>query len=150
MGTRTEVTTGTLFVLSDPPGCIRPRIARFLGSLNSSIRRCLVVADLHHSLPLFDWLLAAAPEFTSSFFAGDALDIGSFVDFRAQILMVKKRLPLLSGIDAGHFLLSAGASTRLQQGTAHFGMALNECVGIALNSGIRDIRSLTAWRPLRY
>jgi hypothetical protein len=25
--------------------------------------RCLVVADLHYSLPQFDWLLAAADEF---------------------------------------------------------------------------------------
>ena len=38
--------------------------------------RCLVVADLHYSLPQFDWLLAAAPEFDVVIFAGDALDIG--------------------------------------------------------------------------
>src|SRR5436190_2006275 len=57
--------------------------------------RCLVVADLHYSLPQFDWLLAAAPEFDVVIFAGDALDIGSFVDFRAQILVVKKYLSLL-------------------------------------------------------
>jgi len=60
--------------------------------------RCLVVADLHYSLPQFDWLLAAAPQFDVVIFAGDALDIGSFVDFRAQILVVKKYLSLLSGI----------------------------------------------------
>ena len=60
--------------------------------------RCLVVADLHYSLPQFDWLLAAAPEFDVVIFAGDALDIGSFVDFRAQILVVKKYLSLLSGM----------------------------------------------------
>lgn len=60
--------------------------------------RCLVVADLHYSLPQFDWLLAAAPEFDVVIFAGDALDIGSFVDFRAQILVVKKYLSLLSGL----------------------------------------------------
>ena len=41
--------------------------------------RCLVVADLHYSLPQFDWLPAAAPEFDVVIFAGDALDIGSFV-----------------------------------------------------------------------
>ncbi|MEH2592291.1 hypothetical protein V1273_006130 [Bradyrhizobium sp. AZCC 1721] len=51
--------------------------------------RCLVVADLHYSLPQFDWLLAAAREFDVVIFAGDALDISSFVDFRAQILVVK-------------------------------------------------------------
>ena len=60
--------------------------------------RCLVVADLHYSLPQFDWLLAAAPEFDVVIFAGDALDIGSFVDFRAQILVVKKYLARLSGM----------------------------------------------------
>ena len=47
--------------------------------------RCLVVADLHYSLPQFDWLLSGRPEFDVVIFAGDALDIGSFVDFRAQI-----------------------------------------------------------------
>ena len=60
--------------------------------------RCLVVADLHYSLPQFDWLLSAAPQFDLVIFAGDALDIGSFVDFRAQIVVVKKYLALLSGV----------------------------------------------------
>ena len=60
--------------------------------------RCLVVADLHYSLPQFDWLLAAAPEFDLVIFAGDALDISSLVDFRAQIVVVKKYLSLLSGL----------------------------------------------------
>lgn len=60
--------------------------------------RCLVVADLHYSLPQFDWLLAAAPQFDLVIFSGDALDVGSFVDFRAQIVVVKKYLSLLSGI----------------------------------------------------
>src|SRR5204862_2117817 len=60
--------------------------------------RCLVVADLHYSLPQFDWLLAAAPQFDLVIFAGDALDVGSFVDFRAQIVVVKKYLSLLSGM----------------------------------------------------
>ena len=60
--------------------------------------RCLVVADLHYSLPQFDWLLSAAPNFDLVIFAGDALDVGSSVDFRAQIVVVKKYLELLSGI----------------------------------------------------
>ena len=60
--------------------------------------RCLVVADLHYSLPQFDWLLSAAPNFDLVVFAGDALDIGSLVDFRAQIVVVKKYMELLSGI----------------------------------------------------
>src|SRR3954464_9046928 len=60
--------------------------------------RCLVVADLHYSLPQFDWLLSAAPLFDLVIFAGDALDVGSRVDYRAQIVVVKKYLTLLSGI----------------------------------------------------
>jgi calcineurin-like phosphoesterase family protein len=40
----------------------------------------------------------AAPQFELVIFAGDALDIASFVDFRAQIVVVRKYLTLLSGI----------------------------------------------------
>ena len=58
--------------------------------------RCLVVADLHYSLPQFDWLVAAAPQFDLVVFAGDALDIGSIVDFRAQIVVVQKYLAMLA------------------------------------------------------
>jgi Icc-related predicted phosphoesterase len=58
--------------------------------------RALVVADLHYSLPQFDWLLRAAPQFDLVIFAGDALDVGSIVDFRAQILVVKRYLSLLA------------------------------------------------------
>jgi Icc-related predicted phosphoesterase len=60
--------------------------------------RCLVVADLHYSLPQFDWLLKAAPQFDVVIFAGDALDIGSLVDFQAQIIVVRKYFSLLSGL----------------------------------------------------
>jgi 3',5'-cyclic AMP phosphodiesterase CpdA len=59
--------------------------------------RFLVVADLHYSLPQFDWLVSAAPQFDLVIFAGDALDIGSMVDFRAQIVVVKKYLAMLAG-----------------------------------------------------
>src|SRR6201986_2747121 len=58
--------------------------------------RCLVVADLHYALPQFDWLLSAAPQFDLVIFAGDALNIASAVDFRAQIVVVKRYLALLS------------------------------------------------------
>jgi Icc-related predicted phosphoesterase len=58
--------------------------------------RCLVVADLHYTLPQFDWLVAAAPHFDLVIFAGDALDLGSIVDFRAQIVVVKTYLALLA------------------------------------------------------
>lgn len=60
--------------------------------------RCLVVADLHYSLPQFDWLLSTAPHFDVLIIAGDALDIGSSVDFHAQIVVVKKYLAMLSGV----------------------------------------------------
>ena len=60
--------------------------------------RCLVVADLHYSLPQFDWLVSAAPHFDLVIFAGDALDIGSMVDFRAQIVVVHKYLSILAGV----------------------------------------------------
>ena len=58
--------------------------------------RCLIVADLHYSLPQFDWLVSAAPLFDAVIFAGDALDVGSAVDVRAQIVVVKKYLALLT------------------------------------------------------
>jgi len=60
--------------------------------------RCLIVADLHYSLPQFDWLLSAAAQFDLVIFAGDALDISSAVDFRAQILVVRKYLSRLAGL----------------------------------------------------
>jgi len=58
--------------------------------------RCLVVADLHYSLPQFDWVLNAASQFDVVIIAGDALDIGSVVDFRAQIVVVRKYLQALT------------------------------------------------------
>lgn len=41
--------------------------------------RCLVVADLHCSLPQLDWLVSAAPQFDLVIFAGDAqwIDLGA-------------------------------------------------------------------------
>ena len=68
--------------------------------------RCLVVADLHYSLPQFDWLVSAAPHFDLGVSAGDALDIGSIVDFRAQIVVVKKYLELLA--EKTHVILCSG------------------------------------------
>src|SRR4051812_30267480 len=73
-------------------------IRLFIKQFGQIDMRCLVVADLHYSLPQFDWLLSAAPNFDLVIFAGDALDVGSSVDFRAQIVVVKKYLELLSGL----------------------------------------------------
>ncbi|WP_315759185.1 MULTISPECIES: metallophosphoesterase [unclassified Bradyrhizobium] len=58
--------------------------------------RTLIVADLHYSLPQFDWLVAAADHFDAVVFAGDALDLASIVDIRAQIVVVKTYLVLLA------------------------------------------------------
>jgi Icc-related predicted phosphoesterase len=68
--------------------------------------RCLVVADLHYSLPQFDWVLNAAPQFDVVIIAGDALDIGSIVDFRAQIVVVRKYLQRLAA--RTHVILCSG------------------------------------------
>jgi Icc-related predicted phosphoesterase len=77
---------------------LRPFSYRLIFEHGIILMRCLVVADLHYSLPQFDWLLKAAPQFDLVIFAGDALDIASSVDFRAQIVVVKKYLSLLSAI----------------------------------------------------
>ena len=60
--------------------------------------QCLFVADLHYSLPQFDWLLQAAKRYDLVVLAGDALDLGSIVDFRAQTLVVRKYLERLAGV----------------------------------------------------
>lgn len=54
--------------------------------------RLLLVADLHYSLPQYDWLVSEAPNFDVVAFAGDFLDIASIVDGRAQIVVVRKYL----------------------------------------------------------
>lgn len=57
--------------------------------------RILVVADLHYSLPQYDWLLAEAPRYDLVVIAGDHIDLSSAVDGRAQILVISKYLELL-------------------------------------------------------
>jgi Icc-related predicted phosphoesterase len=54
--------------------------------------RWLIVSDLHYSLPQFDWLAREAPRHDLVVLAGDALDIASLVDYRAQTLVVRKYL----------------------------------------------------------
>jgi predicted phosphodiesterase len=68
-----------------PPGypeCIPPE----------QTMRCLFVADLHYSLPQFDWLLRSAAGYDLVVLAGDALDVRSIFDYRAQTLVVRKYL----------------------------------------------------------
>ena len=52
--------------------------------------RLLLVADLHYSLPQFDWVLAIADNFDVVVMAGDHLDLASIVDGRAQSVVVRK------------------------------------------------------------
>jgi Icc-related predicted phosphoesterase len=52
--------------------------------------RLLLVADLHYSLPQFDWVLDMAPSFDVVVMAGDHLDIASLGDGRAQSVVVRK------------------------------------------------------------
>ena len=76
--------------------------------------RLLAVADLHYSLPQFDWVLDVAPDFDVVVLAGDLLELASIVDRRAQAVVVRKyferlravtRLVICSGnhdLDAPH------------------------------------------------
>lgn len=66
--------------------------------------RCLLVADLHYSLPKFDWLLKSASNFDLVVLAGDALDLGSSVDYRAQTIVVRKYLQRISQYPAHRLL----------------------------------------------
>lgn len=60
--------------------------------------KILVVSDLHYSLHQFDWVLSAAPAYDLVIIAGDLLDIASFVDPEAQIVVVLKYLQRLRAI----------------------------------------------------
>jgi Icc-related predicted phosphoesterase len=60
--------------------------------------RCLLVADLHYALPQYDWLLKTAPKYDAVVLAGDALDMGSSVAYRAQIVVVRKYLQRIAGV----------------------------------------------------
>ena len=57
--------------------------------------RLLLVADLHYTLPQFDWLVRVAPAFDVVVIAGDLLDISSTVPLNAQAVVVLRYLRLL-------------------------------------------------------
>ena len=57
--------------------------------------RLLIVADLHYSLPQFDWLVEHAADYDAVIIAGDLLDIASVVDPGTQIIVVLKYLAKL-------------------------------------------------------
>ena len=52
--------------------------------------RLLVVADLHYSLPQYDWLVDFVGGFDAVIIAGDHIDLSSSVDWQAQSLVVRK------------------------------------------------------------
>jgi Icc-related predicted phosphoesterase len=58
--------------------------------------RILMVADLHYSLPQFDWVVEVASEFDLVVMAGDHLDLSSMVDGLAQRVVVRKYFTRLS------------------------------------------------------
>jgi Icc-related predicted phosphoesterase len=57
--------------------------------------KCLVVADLHYSLPQFDWVANVAEKYDAVILAGDHLDLASHVDLRAQVVVVRQYLELI-------------------------------------------------------
>jgi Icc-related predicted phosphoesterase len=57
--------------------------------------RCLVVADLHYSLPQYDWVVNIAEQFDLVIIAGDHLDLSSLVEGRAQTVVIRKYIELL-------------------------------------------------------
>ena len=60
--------------------------------------RILAVADLHYSLPQFDWVLECAPDFDVVVLAGDLLELASIVDRRAQAVVVRKYFSRLRAV----------------------------------------------------
>lgn len=92
--------------------------------------RCLFVADLHYSLPQFDWLLQVAPRHDLVVFAGDALDISSMVDYRAQTLVVRKYLQRVAGL------------TRLMFCTGNHDLDARDETGEKICRWVADIRAL--------
>jgi len=68
--------------------------------------RCLVVADLHYSLPQFDWVVNEADRFDLVILAGDHLDLSSLVEGWAQTVVVRKYMELLRS--KTHVLICSG------------------------------------------
>jgi Icc-related predicted phosphoesterase len=66
----------------------------------------LAVADLHYSLPQFDWLQEHASGYDVVVVAGDTLDMGSAVDLDVQAIVVQKYLRQCSR--NGLLLVSSG------------------------------------------
>lgn len=58
--------------------------------------KILLVADLHYTLPQWDWLSTTAERFDLVVVAGDLLEISSIVPLEAQIVVVRKYLEKVS------------------------------------------------------
>ncbi len=58
--------------------------------------KLLAVADLHFSLPQFDWLVQQAGNHDAVILAGDLLDISGHLDLDSQIIVVTKYLRTIS------------------------------------------------------
>src|SRR5438552_1066320 len=56
------------------------------------LMRLLLVSDLHYSLKQLDWVTAAAADYDLLVVAGDLLDIRSYVEADAQIVVVLQYL----------------------------------------------------------
>jgi Icc-related predicted phosphoesterase len=92
--------------------------------------RCLLVADLHYALPQFDWLLKTAPKYDLVMLAGDALDLGSSVAFRAQIVVVRK------------YLQRIAAATRLLVCSGNHDLDSQDAAGEKTARWIAELRAL--------
>ncbi len=57
--------------------------------------KILAVADIHYSLPQFDWIEQTAGDFDVVIIAGDLLDLAGFADLDVQIVVVHKYLERL-------------------------------------------------------
>src|SRR5262245_8853389 len=89
--------------------------------------RILVVADLHYSLPQYDWLLDVAGEFDVVIIAGDHIDLSSAVEWRAQSVVVRKYMERIT------------AKTRLITCSGNHGLDSRNAVGEKVAQWIRDL-----------
>jgi Icc-related predicted phosphoesterase len=62
--------------------------------------KILLVADLHYSLPQFDWLIAEAVHYDAVILAGDLLDVSAIASLDAQIVVMRATLDRLSALTA--------------------------------------------------
>lgn len=86
--------------------------------------RLLLVADLHYTLPQYDWVVLHAPEFDVVVVAGDHLDVRSAVPLDAQTVVMLRYAELIQ------------AATRVVFSSGNHG----------LTSSVRDREQGAVWR----